>query len=254
MFLNINQIGSLSSMGSAELAALFIQEGCSVANSFVLMVCGAFAFQSAVYYVRNNSKYFGRLRWALILLAVFQLLLLPASLHHLVGVTFGWSMVDVYVGLSYLMQALLIVPSLLLLSQKIQTPQNSSSIRKWATIAAPLFVLALYFKYLFLWLDTLLPMGPQESTIATVLGEANCLVTLLFAGALTTIACIALSRNKAIGKPLAGVALIIVGIFFAIYTATALFVPVYASFWYLTDFWMLTSLILGTSILASTRH
>lgn len=220
----------------------------------MLTVCGLLALQSAVFYVRNNPKYLAKLRWALILLAVFQLLLLPASLHHLLGVAFGWSMVDVFVGLSYLLQALLIVPPLLMFSQKMRNPQNPAEIKKWATIAAPAFVFSLYAKYLFLWLDTLLPMGPREATIATVLGGANCLVTLLFAGAVTTAACFALSRNKTVWKPLVGLALAIVGAFFAIYTATAVFVPVYASFWYLTDFWMLISLILGITILASKRR
>ena len=141
MLLHINQISILTSMGAAALTALFVQEICSVANSFVILFCGVFAFQSAVFYVRKNPKYFQRLRWALVLLAVFSLLLVPASVHHLLGVAFGWFMVDVYVGLSYLLQALLIVPPLLILSQKMRKPQNTASILKWATIAAPLLFL-----------------------------------------------------------------------------------------------------------------
>jgi len=47
MILHIDQISILSSMGTAELTAIFIQEFCSVVNSFVLLFCGIFAFQSA---------------------------------------------------------------------------------------------------------------------------------------------------------------------------------------------------------------
>jgi hypothetical protein len=245
MFQSINQIGPLSAMSSAELAALFIQEACSVANSFVLMACGLFAFQSAIFYVRGNARFLGRLRWALILQAVFSLLLVPASIHHLVGVVSGWFMVDVFVGLSYLVQALLIAPPLLMLSQKLRNPQDYGPIKKWVTIAAPAFVFAFYFKYLCLWIDSLNPMGPQQATAATMLGAANCFTTLLVAGAVTVAACVSLMREKSVWEPLAGVSLVLVGIFFIIFTITAVFVPVYASFWYLTDFWMVTLLILG---------
>jgi hypothetical protein len=240
MFQNINQIGPLTAMSSAELTALFIQESCSVANSFVLMACGVFALQSAAFYVRGNPKFVGRLRWAFVLQAVFSLLLVPASIHHLAGVVSGWFMVDVFVGLSYLVQALLIAPPLLVLSQKLRNPLNAAPIQKWATIAAPAFVFALYFKYLFLWIDTLNPMGPQQATAATMVGAANCLVTLLVAGAVTIAACIAFKRRKPVWKHLAVAALVLVGAFYLIFTVAAIFVPVYASFWYLTDFWMLT--------------
>jgi hypothetical protein len=244
MFQSINQIGPLAAMSSAELAALFIQETCSVANSFVLMVCGVFAFQSAVFYVRGNSNFLGRLRWALVLQAIFSLLLVPASIHHLVGVASGWFMVDVFVGLSYLLQALLIAPPLLVLSQKLRNPQNPTAIQKWALIAAPAFVFALYFKYLCLWIDTLNPMGPQQATAATMLGAANCLVTLLVAGAVTIVACITFRRGKPVWRPLVGAALVLIGTFFVIFTVVAVFVPVYSSFWYLTDFWMIALPIL----------
>jgi hypothetical protein len=70
-------------------------------------------------------------------------------------------MVDVYVGLSYLLKALLIVLPLSLLSQKIRNPQNPAAILKMVTIAGPLFIFALWFKYLFLWIDTLVPINTQ---------------------------------------------------------------------------------------------
>jgi hypothetical protein len=181
------------------------------------------------------------------------LLLLPSSLHHLLGVAFGWFMVDVFVGLSYLVQALLMVPPLLVLSQKMRIRQNTTPIKKWAVIMAPFFVFALYFKYLFLWVDTLKPLGPSEATAATVLGAANCLVTLLIAGVITAIACYAFDRGKTVWKLLAGVALIVVGAFFIVFTIIAAIVPVYASFWYLTDFWMLSLPILGTILLSQRK-
>jgi hypothetical protein len=251
MLLHIYQIPILTSMGAPALTALFIQEICSVANSFVLLFCGVFAFQSAIFYVRKIQKYFQRLRWALVLLAVFSLLLVPASVHHLLGVAFGWVMVDVFVGLSYLLQALLIVPPLFILSQKMRKPQEAAPILKWATIAAPLFVFALWFKYLFLWVDTLSPMGPKEASAWSLVGAANSVVTLLVASAVTAIACYTFNWKKKFSKPLAGIALSLVGGFFIIDLVVAFFVPIYASFWYLTDFWMLTLPVLGGALLMS---
>lgn len=253
ILLNISQNPIFAQRETAELTAVVIQEYCSVTNSFVLIFCGAFAFQSAVYYFKNNKQYIRKLRWALMLMAVFSLLLIPASLHHLIGVASGWFMVDLFVGLSYLVQALLIVPPLLILSHKMRKPQNAAQIKQWTLIAAPLFVFALYFKYMFLWADTLSPMGPQTATDASTLGAVNSLVTLAIAGIITVAACYALNKGKNIGKTLAGVALILVGVFFIVYSVTALFVPVYAWFWYLTDTWMLTLPSLGIVILAQNH-
>ena len=249
MLLHINQIPILTSMGAAALTALFIQEICSVANSFVILFCGVFAFQSAVFYVRKNPKYFQRLRWALVLLAVFSLLLVPASVHHLLGVAFGWAMVDVFVGLSYLLQALFIVPPLLILSQKMRQPQNPAPMLRWATIAASLFAFALWLKYAFLWIDTLSPMNMHESNPLSTVGTVNSLFTLLIAASVITIGCLKLNKNRTNGVKLLAVGLILVGAFFIIFSLVALSVPIYASFWYLTDFWMLTLPILGGALL-----
>lgn len=253
MLLNVNQISLLHQMGSAELVALFVQEYCSVVNSFVLFFCGVFAFQSAIQYLKGNEKYIGALRRALVLLAVFSLLLVPASVHHLLGVASGWFMVDIGVGLSYLIQALLIAPTLFMLTQKMRSPQNPEAIKKWAFIAAPAYVFALYFKYLLLWWDTLIPMGPKEATLATTLGSVNSVLTLLIGGIVVTVACYSLNHEKKYSVRLAGTSLIVVGCFYLVDSLVALFVPVYASFWYLTDFWMLSLPVLGAAIMLADR-
>jgi len=249
MLLNISQITVLSSMGTSELIALFIQEICSVTNSFVLLICGVFVAQSAIFYVKNKPNCLKKLRWVLILIAVFSLLLVPASLHHLLGVVYGWSMVDIYVGLSYLLQALLIVPSLFILSQKMLNPERLSAILKWAMIAGSLFVFALWLKYLFLWVNTLKPMNTQGDSLMSTIGTINSILTLLIAGVITVWGCFNLYKNSPNAKRVLAAALILVGVFFWIFSIVAVFVPIYASFWYLTDFWMLTLPILGIAVL-----
>lgn len=253
ILLHIKQISIMSSMGTGELVALFVQEWCSVVSGFVLMFCGAFGFQSAIRYLKGNDKYLAALRRALVLLAVFSLLLIPSSLHHLLGVALCWTMVDFRVGLSYLLQALLIVPPLLILSQKMRSPQNPEAIKKWACIAAPAYVFALYFKYVLLWLDALMTMGSKDLSAASMVGAANSLVTLLVAGVVTVVGCYGLLKNRPWSRKVAGLAVILVGAFFVIYSLVAFFVPVYAWFWYLTDFWMASLPVLGTAILLAYK-
>jgi hypothetical protein len=200
MLLHTNQISILTSMGTAELTALFIQEYSSVANSFIILLSGFLAFQATTLFIKKGTGYLRKLRGALVLTAVFSLLLVPASVHHLVGVALGWTMVDTYVGLSYLLQALLIVPSLLVLSQKMRNPQNPAAIQKWAAIAASSFVFALYFKYLFLWVDTLVPLGPKQASVAASVGAANSVLTLLIAGAVMAAGCYLVNQKKTTAK------------------------------------------------------
>ncbi len=247
--INSGQANFLGNQPSAHAALLLTQEFFSVANGFVQLAAAIFCLYAVVLYLKNNPAYLAKLRAAIILVAVFYLLLVPASIHHFVGVALGWPMVIIYVGLSYLIQALLISIPLLILSRKMKTPQNKTQILKWATIAAPLFVFALWFKYLFLWWDTLLPKGPLETGVWNIVGAANSVVTLLIAGAVSTFAAYALQRKRVFDVKLVGGALVLLGGFFLIFSLTALYVSGYASFWYLTDFWMLTVLILGLAVL-----
>ncbi len=243
------QIDFLGPITAAHAVLLIIQESCSVVNCcFVLPASAVLGFYAAVQYLKGNPSYLAKLRWVLVLTAVFYLLLVPSSIHHLVGVASGWPMVDIGVGLSYLLQALLIAPPLLILAKKLGKPQQNSQIRRWAAVAAPLFVLALWFKYLFLWWDTLLPRTPVESVEGWV-GAANSIVTLLVAGIVAGFAAVMILRRGKFSGKLWGLALVLVGGFFVVNSLVALFVPAYAWFWYLTDFWMLTLPILGVALI-----
>ena len=103
---------------------------------------------------------------------------------------------DFYIGLSYLLQVLLIAPPFIILSYNLKKPQKHASIRKWISIAAPLFVLAFWFKYLFLWIDTLSPLGPKQATLMSTVGAANSMLTLLIASIVTAGACLAFYQKK----------------------------------------------------------
>jgi hypothetical protein len=248
-----NQLDVLGPIVPSHAVLLIIQESCSVINCcFVLPASAVLGFVAAVFYLKGKTSYFSKLRWALVLTAVFYLLLLPSSIHHLVGVASGWPMVDIGVGLSYMLQALLIAPALLLLAKKLGKPQAKSQIQRWAAIAASLFVFALWFKYIFLWWDTLLPRTPVENIVGWF-GAANSIVTLLAAGIVAGFAASAFLSRGTFSRKLWGLALVLVGGFFLINSLVALFVPAYAWFWYLTDFWMLTLPVLGAALLIQQK-
>ncbi len=232
-----------------NLILLAFQEFAATIGLFVNLIAAIFAFQSTILFIRNNKKWVKTLRRALIFEAIWVILLVPASIRHLVGAVLPLVYTDVYVGLSYLLQALLIVPPFIMLSYYLKNPQNYNSIRKWISIAAPLFVWAFWFKYLFLWVDTLSPLGPRQATLISTVGATNSIVTLLIAGVLTTLVCLAFYRKKKVNKLFVGAALILFGSYFVIYDLVSIWVPVYYSFLYLTDFWMIILPILGLAVL-----
>ncbi len=242
-------IGGLAQLSGAQATMLLVQESCSAANSFVLLAGTIFAFAAAVYYLKNNPRWLLCMRFTIVLTAVFAILLIPASLHHLVGAALGWPMTIVYVGLSYLLQALFVAPPLLILNKKLSYQYEPLQIRKWIAIAGPLFMFALWFKYLMLWLDTLLPMGTAPLNGWAMLGAVNSLATLLSAGAVTAYTAIKLVRQSTVNLKLVGTVLVLGGLFFLVDSLVSLKVSIYTSFWYLTDFWMLTAIVLGVAVL-----
>ena len=92
-------------------------------------------------------------------------------------------------------------------------------------------------------------MNMHEANPLSTVGTVNSLFTLLIAASVITIGCLKLNKNRTNGVKLLAVGLILVGAFFIIFSLVALFVPIYASFWYLTDFWMLTLPVLGGALL-----
>jgi drug/metabolite transporter (DMT)-like permease len=97
-------------------------------------------------------------------------------------------------------------------------------------------------------------LGSKEISAVSMVGAVNSLVTLLVASVVTAVGCYGLLKNKPGGRKIAGLAVILVGAFFVIYSLVALFVPVYAWFWYLTDFWMISLPVLGAAILRVNKR
>ena len=234
---------------SFSFLLVMFQEFAAAIGFLVNLIAAILAFQSTIYYIKSDQKWRKTLGKALVFEAVFFILFIPTSIHHIVGAVFSMAGADVFVGLSYLLQVLLIVPPFIVLGRNLKNSQSQASIRKWVSIAAPLFVFGFWFKYLFLWIDTLSPMGPQQATLMSTIGAANSLLTMLIASILTVLACLGFYKTRKVNKWLVGIALILFGGYFIIYDLVSIWVPVYASFLYVTDVWMISLPIMGAAIL-----
>lgn len=236
-------------LSSLHQNIILVQEYSASAGYFLALIGAVFAVLSIRQFVKNQERYRHNLGLALVFEAAFFLTLIPSSIHHLLGVALSWTFVDVLVGISFLLQVCLIVPPLIIIGRNIGKPQRQNSVLKWIAIGMSLVVWAFWFKYLFLWIDALLPLGPKQANLPVIVGGINSGVTLFVASVLATVSCIAFFQQRKINNRLVGAALLSLGGYFAIYDLVSLWVPVYNSFLYLTDFWMIALLITGGTIL-----
>jgi len=246
---NITPLLGAMNIDALQYGVLLFQEYGASAGYFLALIGAVLAVQCTIRFIKNDKKGLDSLGKALFFEALFFLLLIPSSIHHLLGVALSWTYVDIYVGLSFLLQALLIAPPFLMLSYRLGKPQNHASILKWVAIAAPLVVWGFWVKYLFLWLDTFWPSGPKQASFASIIGAANSCLTLLIAGIITSAACLVLYRKRKVDTRLTGIALILLGSYFIVYDLVSIWVHVYSSFLYLTDFWITVLPILGIAVL-----
>ncbi len=228
---------------------IIIQEHAASAGYFLAFIGAIFAVESVILLINNQEKYANRLSKTLFFEALFFLLLIPSSIHHLLGVALSWTFIDIYVGLSFLIQALFIPPPFLMLSYRLRDPHNRASILKWIAIATPLAVWGFWVKYMFLWLDTLSPLNTNPASLESIVVTVNSFLTLLISAIIISAACLVLYRKRKIETRLFGFSLIVLGSYFIIYNLVSIWVPVYSSFLYLTDFWIIAFPFLGIAAL-----
>ena len=93
----------ITTWGTPHLTLLFIQEYASVVNCYLQLACGAFAFYSAVLYLKKDPRYLGKLRVAIIFLALFLFTANssqhPSPSRHRTGLAHGqrlrWALLSV---------------------------------------------------------------------------------------------------------------------------------------------------------------
>ena len=96
-----------------EVQLLLFQE-LSAAIGYIINLIAAFLVLKSLFQcIKNDQKWQSTLCWALFGEAIFYLLFLPTTLHHMGGAIISLAGAVFFVGLSYLLQALLIAPPLL---------------------------------------------------------------------------------------------------------------------------------------------
>lgn len=244
-----------SSQPNLQLGLFLLQELSGFVGSILRLVGAVFALSAAWLFLKNNRLYVSKLGYALLFESLFFLMFLPAALNHLVGSVISISQfLNFYNGVSFLLQVLLVFPALFVLSRKLQNPEESVSVLKWAGIVASLYVLGLWVKNGLMWMYAISPSQTVQWSFAGVVGFVNSWLTLLVATVVCSAVCVALWQKQKLNVWLAGAAVVFVGVFFLIYDFVSIWDGIYRAFLPLTDFWMVTLLIVGVAVLVDSRR
>ena len=244
-----------STQPTLQLSLFVFQELAGAAGSYLRLTGAIFALNCALLLFKKDANYIEKLGTVLLFESLYFLLLLPAALNHLVGSFISSSaFLNIYTGVSCLLQAALIFPPLFLLSRKIRKPQNLPSIHKWAGITAPLYAFGFWVRHGLLWVYALSPLGNQQAGIIGTVESVNSLLTLLVAASVTVAASITFGQETK-NRWFVGTALVLAGVYLVVYALVSVWIPIYRAFLPLTDFWMITLPILGVAVMfGSKKH
>jgi hypothetical protein len=243
-----------STQPTLQLALFLFQEIAGSIGSYLRLIGAIFALNCAFLFFKNNSKYLQKLRLTLLFESLYFLLLFPAAVNHLVGsVISSSSFLNFYTGVSCLLQAVLIFPVLFVLSRKLKNSQNIPSILKWACVSASLYVFGFWVRHGLLWVYAIWPLETQYWSLIGTVGFVNSLLTLLVAAVVCTCVCLTFRQKKKLNIWLSGIAIALVGVYFAIYNLVSILDPIYRAYLPLTDFWMITLLFLGLVVMVDSK-
>jgi hypothetical protein len=244
-----------SSQPALQIGLFLLQELIGSIGIYLRLVAGAFAVYSAVLFMKKDKRYLEKFSKVLLFESLYFALLIPAGINHVVGSIISHStLLNVYTGASFLLQAALIFPPLFILSRRLRKPQDHPSLPNWAGIVMALYVFGIWVKHGLMWVYALSPSAAQQTGLIDTIGSVNSLLTLLVAAIITTSAGLIFRQKKKNNIRLSGAALIVVGVYFVIYAIVAVWVPIYLSFLTLTEFWMITLPILGVALLLDSEN
>jgi len=242
-----------STQPTLQLSLFAFQELAGAAGSYLRLTGSIFALNCALLLFKKDSNYIEKLGKILLFESLYFLLLFPAAINHLVGSVISSSaFLNVYTGVSCLLQAALIFPPLFVLSRRLRKPQNLTSSLKWAGIAAPLYAFGFWIRHGLLWIYALSPIGTQQAGIIGTVGSVNSLLTLAVAATVTAVASITFGQEKKT-RWFVGTAIVLAGVYLVVYALVSVWIPIYRAFLPLTDFWMITLPILGSAVLLGSE-
>lgn len=232
---------------------LLLQEVAGSIGVYVRLAGGLIALQTAWLFAKGSNIHFEKLSKVVLLESVYFLLLLPSGINHVVtSVTNPGGLFNIYTGISFVLQPLLIFPSFFIASRKLKESQEKNFDFKWFGIAGICYVFALWVKHSLMWVYALVPFGNPQPTIINNIGSANSIVTLFIAGIVAVAVYLMFERKKKLDIKLIGITLTLTGFYFVIYGLVSIWVPVYLSFFELTEFWLIVLPILGITIAKRT--
>jgi hypothetical protein len=238
---------------SFNLPLLLIQEVSGSLGVYLRFVGGVIAVQTAWLFAKGSNRYFKKFRQVLLLESIYFLLLLPSGINHIItSATNPGGFFNIYTGISFLLQPLLIFPSLFMASRILKNSKERSDHFKWLGIAGIFYVFGLWIKHSLLWVYALVPLGNQQSSLLTNLGAVNSLLTLFIAAVISVFSYIIFKRKKKLSNIFVGTVLTLIGSYFVIYLFVSIWVPVYCSFLVLTEIWLIVLPILGLALVKRT--
>ena len=161
--------------------------------------------------------------------------------------------IGVQAGLSYALQILLISPAFFILYSRLRKPNlDLPKSLKWGAIGIVGFVFALWIKHFLLNIYAL-PINIADGNL--VVGLLNSTFTILAAALLLLFALLPLIKEKSLwfNSTIAGIGLILIGIYFLVYLAVAFFNEGYSSFLGLTEIWAITMPVAGLGLIQKTK-
>ena len=235
-----------------QLTLFLTQEVAGSTGEYMRLIGAIFALISAILFYRKKSGYLNMLSKALLFESLYFLLYIPVVINHFVGSVISTSsFLNFNVGLSYLLQIVLIFPSLFILSRKLKKGSNLY----WMFVAATFYVFGMWIRHGFLWVYGIFPMQTQL-TLIDMVGSVNSLLTLLLAAIICGAACLMIKTSSARAQMrtwLLSLAVVLAGTYFVIYDVISIFSPIYNAYLLLTDAWMITLLLLGIALFYDYR-
>ena len=235
-----------------NLPLLLLQEIAGSLGVYTRLAAGILALRTAWLFAKRNDINFEKLEKVILLESIYFLLLLPSGINHVVTcITNPGVFFNIYTGISFVLQPILIFPSLFMFSRKLK--QSKKVDFKWLGIAGISYVFALWIKHSLMWVYALLPLGNPQWTLIHYIGSADSLFTLLIGCIVAIVTYLMFEKKKIIDTALLAIALTVVGCYFVIYVLVSAWVPVYLSFLELTEFWLIVLPLLGITV-ANTRR
>lgn len=193
--------------------------------------------------VKKGEIVFSHLRKAVLFEGAYYFFILPFIVSLFARP--NTSIVNVEAGLSYTLQIALVTPLFFSLYVMMKKPDlDMVQIYRRSALAIVGFTFALWVKHLLLNLYAL-PVNLADPVL--LIGFLNSALTIFLAGVILVIAFWPLIRKKQVcfnSKP-AGVAFLLVGVYFLIYLAISLLNQSYMSFLGLTELWAAAFVIPG---------